>query len=339
MMKYLETRNCTAYKVNANHLVYIKDGYMHIYPDKTIKGEFVNLTLDDYFIYTYDIGTCETVFYDIGSLKKIYCSKDFLSIIYDADYRKEKKYLFGQYRDSENKYWVFVNAKQFSVEQKYKITIENRYLLLISDFSFIFKDNEKILLKRLDNNVVLWQHSFSELLPPIQTADNLFQNGNMIIHNGCLYFSLFENNRHLNTATICIDIETGKVENIFKGFAGNLSLFGNNIGIVSNETVQILNTETNKIETLNVSSILKPHNLSISWNGNIFTEDGLLYFRGDSKVGIIDLDAKELLWHTSFDISKLEYNINQQIMDIQLHSEKLYIHCSDNTLHIFENEK
>ena len=180
------------------------------------------------------------------------------------------------------------------------------------------------------------QHSFSELLTPIQTTNDLFQNGNIIVHNGYLYFSLFENNRHWNTATVCINIETGKIENIFKGFAGNLILFGDKIGVVSNETVQILHTKTHKIEIIDVSPILRSNKLQASWNGNFFTEDGLIYFCGNNKVGIIDLNAHELLWQNSFEISDTEYNINRQVMDIQLHNNRFYVHCSDNTLHIFE---
>jgi hypothetical protein len=91
---------------------------------------------------------------------------------------------------------------------------------------------------------------------------------------------LYDDKDGRNTATICINIDKGNIEHIYKGFGGDLFLSGNKIGTAAYETVQILDTETNEFDTLDVSSILKPHNIKLSWNRNIFTEEGLLYFTG-----------------------------------------------------------
>jgi hypothetical protein len=187
----------------------------------------------------------------------------------------------------------------------------------------------------------LWQHSFSDLLPPIQTASDLFQNGNMIVHNGYLYFSLFENNRHLNTATVCIEIETGKIVNIYKGFSGNLTLFGNKIAVAGGQTVEILNTKTSEIIIKNYTSLLMPERLNIGWNSFKITEEGLMYFMAngigmDSDIGIIDLNTDELLWLHALNPDKETYNISAR--DFKVDGNRLYVHCSDNTLHIFEKE-
>ena len=258
---------------------------------------------------------------------------------------REKYYLFRNIISSET---IFILRDddlitQFDYNlQEIKTHSIGRFPKMIFSNKTIRLPNLSIVCCDLDSNIQLWQHSFSELLPPIQTADNLFQNGNMIIHNGCLYFSLFENNRHLNTATICIDIETGKVENIFKGFAGNLSLFGNNIGIVSNTTIQILNTKSNSIIIKDYPELLQKEKIYLGWNSFLISEDELMYFIGNgqgmgSHVGIIDLKTDELVWLHGLNPNKEIYEVAAR--DIKISDDRLYVHCSDNTLHIFENEK
>jgi len=334
-MKYIETVCCTEFKINHKHLIYIKDGYIYIYPNNIIKGKFINFTLDDFFIYAYDIDINESVFYDIESLKIIFCNKNFLSIRDDVDYRKERELLFGQYRDSEKKYWVFVDSKQFSLIKKYEITIESRNLFLISDSLFLSKDNEKISLKEIDRNEILWQHTYSELFE----GKEIHQYGNMVVHNEKLFIYLADNKDSQNVATISLDINSGKILDIYKGFAGNLFLNANKLYVASYETVKILDLETNQITELDFTDILKQNGLQIHWN-HFLVEDNLLYFADGNwattnKLGIIDLDSRELLWHTEININD---DINKNIIDIKVLGNRLYVHCSDDTLHIFEND-
>ena len=191
------------------------------------------------------------------------------------------------------------------------------------------------------NNELLWQHSFSDLFETEQGAEFIFQNGNIIIHNGKLFFSLFENNRHYNTATFAIEIETGKVVNMYKGFAGNLTLFNNKIAVAVNEELRILNLDNNEITT-RTFSFLKEKNITIGWNDFQISEDEKLYFIGNdhkqgTHFGIIDLQKDELLWLHS--PNKNDKTCKVSIRDFKISDNRVFLHYSDNTLHIFEEEK
>ncbi|MFV0587986.1 hypothetical protein [Bacteroides reticulotermitis] len=202
---------------------------------------------------------------------------------------------------------------------------------------FIRTPNGKIICYDLYSNSILWEYNFSDLLNGIEIK----QIGEFIFNDDKIYFYLYDD-RGSYRSTICIDVNTGEILHKYGNFGGDLYLFEKKIGVAAYNTIQILDTLTNQVEEYDFSEILAEHKLEIRWNGNIFTEEGLLYFIGTggakNKVGLLNLKTQELLWHASFDIPETEYNINQQVSNIKLQENKFYVHCSDNTLHIFENE-
>lgn len=252
-------------------------------------------------------------------LLKNYIDKDFIYIL-------DSNHTIGKYDCKLNKIGEYKNIGRFPKK------IFNNYYIRLSD---------NISCYTIQNNQTLWQHSFSDLFETEQGAEFIFQNGNIIIHNGKLFFSLFENNRHYNTATFAIEIETGKVVNMYKGFAGNLTLFNNKIAVAVNEELRILNLDNNEITT-RTFSFLKEKNITIGWNDFQISEDEKLYFIGNdhkqgTHFGIIDLQKDELLWLHS--PNKNDKTCKVSIKDFKISDNRVFLHYSDNTLHIFEEEK
>ncbi|MBV7441492.1 hypothetical protein KRX57_08665 [Weeksellaceae bacterium TAE3-ERU29] len=140
-----------------------------------------------------------------------------------------------------------------------------------------------------------------------------------------------------NTATIAIDVETGEIKNKYKGFAGKLFLYKNKLYTAGYYKVQILDIETEQISEIDFTDTLKPKDLQIHWN-NFIVEDDYIYFidghwATTNKIGILDLKNKQLVWETSI---KINDNINNNIREIKISVNRLYAHCSDKSLHIFE---
>jgi len=225
-------------------------------------------------------------------------------------------------------------SENFNLEDRYNI---GRFPKLIFQDKFLRTPNKSMLCYSLDSNVQLWQYKFTDLLLGVE----IHQAGNIVIFEEKVYFYLYDN-KGSNRATVCIDTNTGEVLHTYDNFGGDLYLFGNKIGVANSKTAQVLNLDTNEITEYDFCNILQEDDLKISWNHNIFTEDGLLYFVGGKSIfttnhlGVIDLNKQELIWHSLIEIHD-EDNINNNIQDIKLVDNRLYVHCSDNTLHVFEN--
>jgi hypothetical protein len=53
-------------------------------------------------------------------------------------------------------------------------------------------------------------------------------------------------------------------------------------------------------------------------------------------MGIIDLNADKLVWLHALNPDKETYDV--AVRDFKVSDNRLYVHCSDNTLHIYEKE-
>ena len=193
------------------------------------------------------------------------------------------------------------------------------------------------------NNRHIWQHQYSELLKGI-AVDTI---GNLITIGDHLFVWVYDDKDSQNHSTFRININTGDVIKEYKGFGGTLIPFnGHMIGKASKHEAAILNTLTNEITRYDLSELLNPHDIEMSWTLCQFSDDGLLYFVGSSrsrhaigsknKIGIINLNTQSLLWHTAIDIPEGNHNINQAVTAIKVQNNLLYAHCSDYTVHIFE---
>ena len=183
------------------------------------------------------------------------------------------------------------------------------------------------------NNELLWQHSFSDLLE----GEKIVQVGDTIIYKDFLYLCLKDSENEKNNATFCINIETGKVVNMYKGFYGFLFLKDDNIYTSYIYSVKKLSLISGEITEYSFENILKPKDLKIHWDKST-VKDNKLYFvdfkiYSTNRMGIIDMEKYELIWQKDFEIND---GINNNIQEIRLVENRLYVHCSDNTLHIFE---
>ncbi len=225
--------------------------------------------------------------------------------------------------------------KNFNIVQEYKGI--GRFPKLFIDKYYIKLSYNSIICYELKTNKLCWQHNSSVFLK----GENVYQYGDVIVYEGILYVYLADHNNHNNKATLAIDINTGEIKNIFKDFAGYLTLYNYKIATVRGQKVQILNTKNQRIITKDYSNLLSDTNLEFSWNRFKISEDELLYFiandhRQGSHIGIIDLKTDELLWLYNLNPNKDTYDI--AVLDFKFSDNRLFVHCSDNSLYIFEQD-
>ena len=220
---------------------------------------------------------------------------------------------------------------------------EDRSAWAMKHNGFICMGEKFLSFYDYQNNRHVWQHNYADLLQGI-AVDTI---GNFITIDDHLYIWVYDDKDSKNHATFRININTGEVIQEYKGFGGTLIPFNHHmIGKASHYEAAILNTQTDEITRYDLSDLLKPLDIQMSWTQCKFSNDGLLYFAGSStsrykqgsknKIGIIDLNTQSLLWHTAIDIPEGDHNINQQVMSITIQNNLLYAHCSDYTVHIFE---
>ena len=279
-------------------------------------------------------------------------TKDFLRKISLTD--KSKSWDF-RFKVIGTKQVIYINDNYFLIRENVKENdciivkgiFQSKIIWAISSkesylFS-IFGDENSVLLKE-DNQIYLlnslngeykWQHSFSELLH----GKEIKQYGNIVVYQNRIFIYLADNNDSKKIATVSIDINSGKVVNVYKGFSGNLILSNNKIYVASYEIIKILDLINNEIIELDFENILKPLNLSIHWNSSVIQGNYLYFVDGHSyttnKLGVLDLKSKKLVWNGEI---KIEDDINNNIQKIKITDSRLYVHCLDDTLHVFEIE-
>ena len=326
-IKFLsKLENIEYFVVSENQIYHTKNGILYINNLGLINDE-IPFASNSTYIYSNLIFSGKDFYYDTISKSVKYIQE--LVGYYYSNVFDESNLLFGK---SD---MVLYNIESKKIVYKGDFFCDRSPNIIYGNLFICRGENFFSSYNYLDKNTI-WLHSFSDLLDGVE----IHQAGNIVVFEGKAYFYLYDD-KGGNKATICIDINTGEVLHTYDNFGGDLFLFGNKIGAAAYGIVQVLNLETNEVREYDFSQTLQEHNLKICWNRNVFTEDGLLYFIGTNeaknKVGILDLNTEQLLWHTSFDISETECNINQQVRNIQLQGCRLYVHCSDNTLHIFEN--
>jgi outer membrane protein assembly factor BamB len=239
-------------------------------------------------------------------------------------------------RENINDKWFFFKGT-FQNEIIWKIPSKESFLfsLFVNKDCILLKEDDGIYCLNTENGEKKWQYSFSELLQ----GHEIKQYGNIVVYENKLFIYLADNRDAKNLATVSIDINTGKVLNIYKDFAGNLILSDSKMYVASYEMVKTLNLINNEIIEIDFSDILEPLGLRIHWNKSIVQGDYLYFVDGHSyttnKFGVLDLKSRKLVWNTEI---KIDDGINNNIQKIKVIDNKLYVHCSDNSLHIFKIE-
>ncbi len=157
--------------------------------------------------------------------------------------------------------------------------------------------------------------------------------------NGKLYFFVAE--RHTdNKSTLCIDIETGALIQKLDNYIGWLYLANDRFYIVSDTAISILNPDTFAVEEIDISAIMKEHDWIIAWD-KFIVKDHFLYFAtmnigSNTKpyVGVINMQERKLLWSQAIEVEQSWQNVSE----LRVQDNRLYVLTHDNTLHIFEEE-
>ncbi len=182
----------------------------------------------------------------------------------------------------------------------------------------------------------LWEVDYKQLLQ----AGSAQQVGRIVFYKNGIYVCLKENALSDRVVTFGIDKGTGAVLCRLEGFGGNMSLVGDKIYAVGRSFELLeLDPDSREIKTYDFSRILDPKNLKLNWGKWQVNPDGLFYFidgmRRKNRFGIIDLHKEELLEVVEI---KINDGINDNIVDLEQHEGRIYVHTSDDRLHIFERD-
>ncbi|WP_106794266.1 hypothetical protein [Aquimarina sp. Aq78] len=220
--------------------------------------------------------------------------------------------------------------------------------ILKKDRAFIF--SHRIEFYNPFSGEVFWSKDISELHK--STNNEIY--GNPQIINNRLFFFLFDSSHQTNEhITLCLDIETEEILWRSESFGGWLTTFEDKIYAIKDKQIQILNPETFEVTNLDLheqlseldKQLYKPED-QMTWqvpfsfsNSTYVIKNNHLYFTQEKNnaLGIIDLQAKKLLWHSDIEINS--GGIIPIITDIKVYDTRLYILDSGNTLHIFEKDE
>jgi hypothetical protein len=268
--------------------------------------------------------------------------------LFSFEYRLIKTILFKNYGNKQVKYIdekrIFLREKIDDNWQVSVIDINSNYIWtkssnddliivgLIGNF-FLSKQEKLLTIMNENSGHIVWQKEFNDLIK----GDKINQYGNIIAYKDKVYVYVADDKDSKNTATVCLDQNTGEILDVYKGFAGNLILHDDKLFVASYSLVKILDLKTNKITEIDFAEVLNPLNLQIFWNKSVVHKNLLYFIDGHwsttNQLGILDLENQKLLWH---DAMKIHDTINNNIQEIRAINNRLYVHCSDNSLHIFE---
>ncbi|MFK7102317.1 hypothetical protein V3471_15205 [Flavobacterium oreochromis] len=232
-----------------------------------------------------------------------------------------------------------VSKLEFNVIETYNLDLGlNGVFLVINDDSFISKNNEKIVLSNFKNEII-WQQSFSDLLPSQETEEISISQEIIEISN-IIYFTLNTNNQN-----ICfgLDAQTGKVVKQFPNILGDLIQENEYIYFLYYNSITRLNTTNDTIEKWDIQDLLDKEDIGYLYFPRWAVLDGQIYFsqtKGSdihsgkigARFGVLDFNKRELIFKDQLDP---KYGT---IGSIKMSKERLYLHTQDSTLHVFEKE-
>ncbi|MCM0667756.1 hypothetical protein [Flavobacterium tyrosinilyticum] len=286
----------------------------------------INFNSDDLFIVNDKLFSDENFYYD--TKKKETSIIDQLSNYYYNGIH------YNNYLVFTNQELVIYSLEESAVIRKIPFFEDSSLFLMFKD-SFLSRGNDFYSFYDLDTLKKIWQYSFSELLQ----GEDVRQYGNTLIYENKIFMYLVDDKNPKKVATISMDINSGAVVNVYQDLAGNLMLLNDRIYVASYELIKVLDLNSNEIIELDFKDILTPLKLSIHWNTSVVYGDYLYFVDGHSyttnKLGVLDLKLKKLVWNGEI---KIQDEINNNIQKIKIVDGRLYVHCSDNTLHVFQIE-
>jgi outer membrane protein assembly factor BamB len=197
----------------------------------------------------------------------------------------------------------------------------------------------------------LWELNLNQLL----LGKDVVELSEMFIIGKKVYVYVVDNADNEKYYTIILDIETGDEVFRTKEIIGRLRLQVDKVYSLYEKGISIMNTDDFSVRKIDCTKALSVLDYTFeeiletgeSWgmttkyfefSPNIYSVSyPYLYFaqnRG-SIFGVFNLESEELLWHKNMEIDNA---INPVIARIEAAGGKVYVHCSDNTLHIYEND-
>lgn len=344
-MKLIEKLTCSFFEAKKQGAIYINNDELFLFNQK-VEGKFCNFSSDDLNVYTFNLLTNCTEFISLSTKSIVFCTENFLGIRTDIDKCNDKKFLLAQTECENEEYWVLLD-KNFHIVEKNLTTVDNCYLIRLTADKILTKKESIIDLKYF-NNSIIWRKDINQLLD----SKDVTQTGEIISYKDKLFIYLYDNED--KRATIALDVETGNELFRTSEFMGYIRLQEDRIYALYGKTVSILNPESYQIRRIDLSEELAVLDESIEEFlgaeslGYTTIEFKLsptiyevrypyLYFAQErgAQVGVLNLETEKLEWHATMDI---DYPVNPVVMDIKACENRLYVHCADKTLHIFEME-
>lgn len=194
-------------------------------------------------------------------------------------------------------------------------------------------DSKRVKCFLVETGEKIWDKAFEDLLP----GGEVNKYGSVVNVGKLIYMYISDNENIANRATISIDIQTGKVCDIYPLFFGELMLYKNKIYVANFDKIKVLDLKTKEIIEHDLRKVLSKSDLQIHWNTYKVADDKLFFIDGHSvtsnRLGVLDLISMELVWEKEIEIDD---DINKNIQEIRVSENKLFVYCSDQSLHIFE---
>ncbi len=207
--------------------------------------------------------------------------------------------------------------------------------LIGDNFIVDFIRQKKLGLFDFNNNPI-WQYNYTDLLG-LENPDIVGLYSDIIKINNDIYLYLAGRDKNgEKQGTFCIDLETGKINHIYNNIIGYSFQENKLLYNIHNNKLNILNTTTQEIKTIDFSNELKKHN--IFPDSKFVVQNGLIYFKqstGDviARIGILDPKTAKLIW--KYDFPKGSGGVGS----LKVKNNRIYAHTQDGTLYIFEKEK
>jgi hypothetical protein len=332
--------NVSSYATTSEHLgiisndlffLYCRNGLIDIKKPQVSRGIF---SVNDVF-YVSDIEATKTYIYSIdGQLTVV----DYMMTLpFSIKERQTSLYIYPIIRNPKiGKAIGKVCKKSYKLEEVYPIDIGlNGVWKVINDSCFLSKTESDIAINTFVNNERLWQFKLGDLMK----GKDIKQYGEILIIDECLYLYLSDDKDSKNTATVSVNFNTGHIESMFANFGGKLTQYQGTLYVANSFTIKTLNLLSKEVKEYDLRKTLAKSNLQIHWNTYKIADDKLFFVDGHSvtsnRLGIVDLTSMELIWEKEI---KVDDDINNNIQEIRVSNDKLFVHCSDQSLHIFEQD-
>jgi hypothetical protein len=307
--------------------LYSDVGMLNIERPEISRSVFV---ADEHF-YVSDIKDAKTFIYSNNHTKIV---EYIMSLPFSVEERETAKYIYPIIRHATfGKVVAKFSKESYGLERVFPIDIGlNGVWKVIDDKRFVSRTESEIAINLFENGEIVWNYKFEELLPGYEQK----QYGNAVIIEGKIYLYIADVKDVRNAATVAITLDTGKIESRFVDFGGNLVTAGEDIYTANFNIIKAFNFISRKIREWDLREVLATHNLQIHWSTYTIADGKLFFIDGHSittnRLGVIDLKSMNLIWVEEI---MVEDNINGNIQEIRVSGDKLFVHCSDQSLHIF----